>query len=108
MHKIVAALAAGLWMSACSSSPPSSAALPPSPQKIPIGQLPGIDADAVLAQTKVLSSDQYEGRGPGTRGLATIVEVPGCGHAPALNVPEQLDLVTAFIDRSDAPWFRQR
>ena len=68
MHKIVAALAAGLWMSACSSSAPSSAALPPFPQKIPIGQLPGIDADAVLAQTKVLSSDQYEGRGPGTRG----------------------------------------
>jgi hypothetical protein len=27
-----------------------------------------------------------------------VVEIPGCGHAPALNVPEQLDLVAGFID----------
>ena len=67
MYKTVAVLAAGLWISACSSSAPPSAA-PPSPQKVPIGQLPVIDADAVLAHTKVLSSDQYEGRGPGTKG----------------------------------------
>jgi hypothetical protein len=32
-----------------------------------------------------------------------IVEVPGCGHAPALNVPEQLQLVKSFIDQNDAP-----
>jgi Zn-dependent M28 family amino/carboxypeptidase len=29
---------------------------------------PGIDADAVLRHTKVLSSDEYEGRAPGTKG----------------------------------------
>jgi hypothetical protein len=32
-------------------------------------------------------------RGPGARGLVRVVEVPGCGHAPALNVPEQFALV---------------
>jgi hypothetical protein len=41
-------------------------------------------------------------RGPGLRGLARIVEVPGCGHAPALNVADQLDLVTSFIETSEA------
>ncbi len=35
---------------------------------MPIAQLPAIDADAVLAHTNVLSSDEYEGRGPGTKG----------------------------------------
>jgi Zn-dependent M28 family amino/carboxypeptidase len=34
----------------------------------PIGQLPAIDVDAVLAHTKVLSSDEYAGRAPGTKG----------------------------------------
>jgi hypothetical protein len=37
-------------------------------------------------------------RGPGSLGLLQVVEIPGCGHAPALNVPAQLDLVSAFID----------
>jgi len=41
-------------------------------------------------------------RGPGLRGLTTVVEVPGCGHAPALNVPDQLNLVSDFIDRAQA------
>jgi Zn-dependent M28 family amino/carboxypeptidase len=33
-----------------------------------IGQLPPIDVDAMLTHTKVLSSDEYEGRAPGTKG----------------------------------------
>src|SRR5919198_5184898 len=58
---------------ACSSGPQSSAsaeapARPVSPQQIPIGQLPNIDIDALLQHTKVLSSDEYEGRAPGTKG----------------------------------------
>ena len=58
---------------ACSSKPAppaatSAPAAPPPAQQIPIGQLPPIDADAVLRHTKVLSSDEYEGRAPGTRG----------------------------------------
>jgi hypothetical protein len=27
-----------------------------------------------------------------------VVEIPGCGHAPALNVADQWDLVARFID----------
>ena len=37
-------------------------------------------------------------RGPGLKGLAAAVEIAGCGHAPALNVPSQLALVSQFIE----------
>ena len=37
-------------------------------------------------------------RGPGASGLVQGVEIEGCGHAPALNVLDQLDRVAAFID----------
>src|SRR5437867_207513 len=40
----------------------------PAAQHTPIGQLPPIDVDALLAHTKMLSSDAFEGRAPGTRG----------------------------------------
>ena len=33
-----------------------------------MGELPQVDVDAVLAHTKVLSSDEFEGRAPGTKG----------------------------------------
>src|SRR5947209_2164683 len=36
--------------------------------RIPIGQLPSLDTDALLEHTKVLSSDEFEGRAPGTKG----------------------------------------
>jgi Zn-dependent M28 family amino/carboxypeptidase len=42
--------------------------------QIPIGQLPPIDADAILARTRTLSSDEFEGRGPGTRGEDLTVQ----------------------------------
>src|SRR5919197_4892369 len=59
-----------LVATACSSEPKRAAegAPPSASQQIPIGQLPSIDTDAVLAHTKVLSSDEYEGRAPGTKG----------------------------------------
>jgi len=41
-------------------------------------------------------------RGPGVLGLTRVVEVPGCGHAPALNVPEQLGQVRMFIEQAEA------
>ncbi len=41
---------------------------PPATQQTPIGQLPPIDVDALLAHTKMLSSDAFEGRAPGTKG----------------------------------------
>ena len=62
--------------------------------KIPVLCLRGADSDLVLRET----ADQMLGRGPGALGLTQVVEVIGCGHAPALNVPDQLDRVTAFID----------
>ena len=37
-------------------------------------------------------------RGPGARGQLQCIEVPDCGHAPALNVPQQLDAVLRFIE----------
>jgi pimeloyl-ACP methyl ester carboxylesterase len=33
-------------------------------------------------------------RGP----RAEVVTIPGCGHAPALNVPEQFALVEGFLN----------
>ncbi len=47
---------------ACSISTSSS------DQRIPIGQMPDIDISAVLAHTKTLSSDEFEGRSPGSKG----------------------------------------
>jgi len=41
---------------------------PAPPQQVPVSQLPSVDAQAILAHTRVLSSDEYEGRGPGTKG----------------------------------------
>ena len=63
--------------------------------EVPVLCLRGAESDLVLRET----TDEMLRRGPGARGLARVVEVPGCGHAPALNVPEQLALVTDFIDR---------
>jgi Zn-dependent M28 family amino/carboxypeptidase len=37
-------------------------------QPVPIGQLPAIEMDALLAHVKALSSDEFEGRAPGTKG----------------------------------------
>jgi pimeloyl-ACP methyl ester carboxylesterase len=36
-------------------------------------------------------------RGP----RAVVVEIAGCGHAPALNVPEQFALVERFFAADD-------
>ena len=60
-------------VAACSNPEPKPSTEPapgptPTVQRTPIGELPAIDVDAVLAHTKALSSDLYEGRGPGTEG----------------------------------------
>jgi Zn-dependent M28 family amino/carboxypeptidase len=59
-------------VAACSpeSKRPAPAEAPPpsTSQHLPIGQLPSLDMNALLAHTKVLSSDEYEGRAPGTKG----------------------------------------
>src|SRR6516165_10968598 len=53
---------------ACSSKTTVADAPAASSQQMPIGQLPRIDTDKVLEHTKVLSSDEYQGRAPGTKG----------------------------------------
>jgi len=64
---------------------------------IPMLLLRGAESDLVLPETV----ERMHTRGPGRAGRLQVIEVPGCGHAPALNVPAQLDAVTDFIRRHD-------
>ena len=64
---------------------------------IPMLLLRGAESDLVLPETV----ERMRTRGPGLAGRLQVIEVPGCGHAPALNVPGQLDAVTDFIRRHD-------
>jgi pimeloyl-ACP methyl ester carboxylesterase len=61
--------------------------------QLPVLCLRGADSDLVLPETV----GEMRRRGPGAAGLLTVVEIKGCGHAPALNVPDQLAQVTSFI-----------
>ena len=58
-YLIIAVLGLSLAVPGCSSKMVENSA---------VIAFPGIDANAVLQHTKVLSSDEYEGRAPGTRG----------------------------------------
>ena len=55
----------------------------------PVLCLRGADSDLVRRETVAAMRH----RGP----RATIAEIPGCGHAPALNTPEQLGLIDRFL-----------
>lgn len=63
---------------------------------IPVLCLRGAESDLVLRET----TEEMQRRGPGRRGKFSLVEVEGCGHAPALNVPAQLDQVESFLAAS--------
>lgn len=65
---------------------------------IPVLCLRGAQSDLVLADTV----EQMRTRGPGARGQLQVIEVPGCGHAPALNVPEQLGWVRNFLHQAES------
>jgi pimeloyl-ACP methyl ester carboxylesterase len=65
--------------------------------RIPVLLLRGADSDLVLPETAA----EMLTRGPGKLGLTRVVEIPGCGHAPALNVPQQLNLVRSFIEQAE-------
>ena len=67
--------------------------------EIPVLLLRGVESDLVLRET----AEQMQARGPGARGLLQWIEVPGCGHAPALNVPDQLQWVSDFIEHAMQP-----
>ena len=56
---------------------------------IPVLCLRGAESDLLAAHTAAAMAQ----RGP----RAQVVTIAGCGHAPALNVPEQLELVRDFL-----------
>ena len=56
---------------------------------LPVLCLRGESSDLLLPDT----AEEMRTRGP----RAVVVTIPGCGHAPALNVPEQLELVERFF-----------
>ncbi len=57
--------------------------------QLPVLCLRGADSDLLAADTAL----QMAQRGPRAR----VVTIDGCGHAPALNVPVQLELVANFL-----------
>ena len=61
---------------------------------IPVLCLRGAQSDLVLPHTTA----EMLRRGPGLLGRTGVVEIADCGHAPALNVADQLNLVSGFID----------
>ena len=65
--------------------------------EVPVLCLRGAESDLVLPETV----QEMQRRGPGSKGMLQVIEVPGCGHAPALNVPDQLAAVTSFIEASE-------
>src|SRR5262245_56219575 len=78
LHVFVVATALATACSSEPKAPPSAAQPAPSTsQNLPIGQMPTIDMQALLAHTKVLSSDAYEGRAPGTKGEELTVTYLG-------------------------------
>lgn len=64
---------------------------------VPVLCLRGAQSDLVEPATVAA----MQTRGPGTRGQLQVVEVPDCGHAPALNVAAQLNLIDAFLRAND-------
>jgi len=57
---------------------------------VPTLCLRGESSDLLLPEV----AEAMRSRGP----KAVVVTIPGCGHAPALNVPEQLALVERFLN----------
>jgi pimeloyl-ACP methyl ester carboxylesterase len=60
---------------------------------VPVLLLRGVDSDLLLPATVEVMRQT----GPGRAGRLQVIEVPGCGHAPALNTPEQHAWVTQFL-----------
>ena len=50
----------------CKNTPPTAEA--PGLAQLPVGSMPKIDQQKILDHIKVLSSDEYQGRRPGTKG----------------------------------------
>jgi Zn-dependent M28 family amino/carboxypeptidase len=65
---VVVAAALSLWAAACSSKSEAPAG------PMPVSKLPDVDGAAALGHIKVLASDQFEGRLPGTRGEELTID----------------------------------
>jgi Zn-dependent M28 family amino/carboxypeptidase len=70
--RLSAVLVGTVLCAGCSRSPVAGA--PPAAPPLTLAQLPPVDADQVLQHVKVLASDEYQGRLPGTRGEALTVD----------------------------------
>jgi len=66
--------------------------------EVPVLCLRGAESDLVLPD----ALEEMRLRGPGAAGRLQVIEVPGCGHAPALNVPAHLEPIEAFIRAAGA------
>ena len=61
--------------------------------QLPVLLLRGEASDLVLKPV----AEQMMQRGPGAQGLLTWLEVPGCGHAPALNVSAHFEAIQSHL-----------
>ena len=73
--KVVALLGTlALAASACSPAAQPPPAATTAPAKIPLASMPKVDSARILGHTKVLASDEFEGRAPGTPGEDKTVQ----------------------------------
>ena len=63
---------------------------------LPVLLLRGVNSDLVLKDV----AEQMQTRGPGSKGLFEWIEVPDCGHAPALNVDVHWQAVLSHLNKA--------
>ncbi len=67
-------VAVGLATSACSPAPRQPPAATAAPAKVPLASMPKVDSARMLGHIKVLASDEFEGRAPGTPGEEKTIQ----------------------------------
>jgi Zn-dependent M28 family amino/carboxypeptidase len=74
--KIIPAIvvAIGLATSACSPAPQQPPVATAAPAKVPLASMPRVDSARMLGHIKVLASDEFEGRAPGTPGEEKTIQ----------------------------------
>ena len=61
-------------LNGCSKNEPTTSQQAPSAPPLPLASMPKIEPQKVLDHIKVLASDEYEGRAPGTKGEELTVK----------------------------------